>query len=84
MDKRANIKLYHIQNVEGLLDLAKRSHGPVCLMDESRALCDLREEMPGAGILRTLGHEGELPELDLSIPAEDISMYLDYMISNAA
>ncbi len=84
MNNRANIKLYHIRNVDGLLELAGRSHGPVCLMDEERALCDLREEMPGAGILRALGHDGELPELHLSIPAEDISMFLDYMISNAA
>ena len=84
MEKRAMLKLYHIQHIDNFISLAKRSHGPVCLMDGDREICDLREESQAIETLRVLGHEGELPEVDLSIPASDMPMYLNFMISNAA
>ncbi len=84
MNKRATITLYHVQNMDWLMNLAGKSHGPVCIMDGSEEICDLRADEPAARVLHAIGREAEIPEVQLSIPSEDLPMYLDSMISQAA
>ena len=84
MNKRTNITLCHVENMNGLLDIARKSHGPVCLMDKETAVCDLREESVVTEALKTISKDGGVNEMHLSIPAEDMPMYLAYMIYEAA
>ena len=81
---QTKIKLCQVSNVDALLRLAKDSHGPVFLMDNDHIVCDLRNEDSSADLLRALGKQGLLPEVHLTIPAEDTAMFLAFMVRNAA
>ena len=84
MNTRTNITLHHLSDVNGLIEMAKRSHGPVMLMDGDTPLFDLREDGEAPDLLRALARDGGLSRLRVSVSAQDMPVFLYYLMSNAA